>query len=99
MSNTRLYHGHCEVLQQKDFNCVVLQWSGSITEDEFKLVHESVLALFKPTNFTRIVTNASNLENLSRREINWLQNKWIPEAMAKGFGACVLIEPANSYKH
>jgi hypothetical protein len=97
MFATKLINGTCHVNYDPKLNCIIMDWKGYSTSEEFRLTNEEILAFFIAKKADKILADTSELLIIDGHDQQWLSSDWIPRAIKSGFKACAMIEPKHHF--
>jgi hypothetical protein len=73
--------------------CVVMEWDGYATVEQFRTGNEEVLALIRERGARKLLGELRSFTLIHRESQEWLNETWIPRAIDTGLRACALVMP------
>lgn len=88
-----LLQPNCEVSFDADVPCTVMVWQGYLTSDQFRAANERVLEFIEVKRCTNLLGDISDFTLITAEDQRWLNEDWIPRALAAGLRRCALVQP------
>ena len=80
-----------------DADCVVMEWSGYSTTQEFREGTEVMLNTLLKNNSTKVLADIREMAIIGMEDQNWLQEDFLPRAIHFGFKAIAILRPAQYF--
>src|SRR5580765_7502459 len=77
--------------------CVVMQWQGYATSNEFREGTELMLNTLISNKCSRVLADISKMVIISQEDQRWLETNFLPRAVRFGFKKIALIKPASYF--
>jgi len=81
----------CSFSIDKASEIILMQWHGYATSSQFRAICESMLQLMKEHNIWRVLADTTHMKMISMEDQKWLDNEWLPRAIAAGYEKCAII--------
>jgi len=85
-------HEVCIIRHDPEVPCVVMIWQGYATSAEFRAANERILNVIAETKATKLLGDVSHFVLIGMEDQAWLNNNWIPRAIAAGLRTVALIQ-------
>jgi len=85
--------GSCDISFDGEVPCVVMVWQGYVPSRDFRDANERVLALVRETGATKLLGDIEGFTLIGADDQRWLNQSWIPRAVATGVRTCALVQP------
>jgi len=76
---------------------VVMQWHGYATSEQFREGTELMLELLKKHRASKVLGDIRDMEMMGMADQHWLDNAFLPRAIAGGFRALAIIKPVHYF--
>jgi hypothetical protein len=86
--------GVCTVTHDPEVPCVVMLWQGYATSAQFRAANERVLAVVAETQARKLLGDVSRFVLIGAEDQAWLNQNWIPRAVAGGLRHVALVQPS-----
>jgi hypothetical protein len=83
----------CSVSFEPAIPCVTMVWKGYATSPLFRETNERVLACIEQNRATQILGDVRDFVLIGGEDQGWLNDNWIPRAMAAGLKRVALTQP------
>jgi hypothetical protein len=83
----------CEVSFDADVPCIVMTWQGYLTSEQFRAANERVLEFIKVKRCPQLLGDITDFTLITAEDQRWLNENWIPRAIAAGLRVCALVQP------
>ncbi len=83
----------CSVSYEPAIPCVTMVWRGYATSPLFRETNERVLACLEENRATQILGDVRDFVLIGGDDQTWLNDNWIPRAMAAGLKRVALTQP------
>ncbi len=80
----------------QEADCVVMEWDGYATSEQFKQGTELMLNTLIKNKATKVLADVKDMVLIGMEDQNWLDSQFIPRAVEFGFKAIAIIRP-DSY--
>lgn len=77
--------------------CVVMQWQGYATSNEFREGTELMLNTLISNKCSGVLADISKMVIISQEDQRWLETNFLPRAVRFGFKKIALIKPASYF--
>lgn len=67
-------------------------WQGYATSAEFRAANERILQVIAESQVTKLLGDVSRFVLIGREDQAWLNNNWIPRAIAAGLRTVALVQ-------
>lgn len=81
---------------EPDLNCVVMEWKGYATSEQFREGTELMLNSLIKNKTTKVLADIQDMVIIGTEDQHWLNSLFLPRAMQFGFKSVAIIKP-NSY--
>jgi hypothetical protein len=82
----------CTIRHDPEVPCVVMIWQGYATSAEFRAANERILQVIADSKAAKLLGDVSRFVLIGREDQAWLNNNWIPRAMAAGLRTVALVQ-------
>jgi SpoIIAA-like len=83
----------CTVGYDAEVPCVIMTWKGYATSREFREANERVLGILVERKASKLLGDITHFVLIGAEDQNWLNDDWIPRAMAGGLQIVALVTP------
>lgn len=80
----------------KETDCVVMEWDGYATSEQFKEGTELMLNTLIQHNTSKVLADIKDMKIIGMQDQQWLDTHFLPRAVKFGFNAIAIIRP-DSY--
>jgi hypothetical protein len=82
----------CSLFFDSDVPCVVMEAHGYATSQQFRDITENMLFLLKEKRVSKMLVDTTHLQIIGAEDQKWLNEDWLPRAIAAGYRACAMIK-------
>ena len=83
----------CAISFDESVPCIVMAWHGYATSAQFRAANDRVLACIREYRATRLLGDLRAFVLIGADDQRWLNDHWIPEAIASGLRRVALTQP------
>jgi hypothetical protein len=80
----------------EEAGCVVMEWNGYATSEQFKQGTELMLNTLIQNNSNKVLADVKDMVLIGMEDQQWLDTQFLPRAVKFGFKAIAIIKP-DSY--
>ncbi len=80
----------------EETGCVVMEWDGYATSEQFKQGTELMLNTLIKNNSNKVLADVKDMVLIGMEDQQWLDTQFLPRAVKFGFKAIAIIKP-DSY--
>src|SRR5687767_688828 len=81
----------------KEAGCVVMDWDGYATSEQFKQGTELMLNILIENKSSKVLADVKDMVLIGMEDQNWLDTQFLPRAVKFGFKAIAIIRPDNYF--
>lgn len=83
----------------EETGCVVMEWDGYATSEQFKEGTELMLNTLIQHNSNKVLADIKDMVIIGREDQDWLDTHFLPRALQFGFKAIALIRPDSYFNN